>query len=345
MVKKQILMIGLTPPLEGGSERHIYEISSILQCTILTQKNSICKKKIEIPIFKKIPIIKNLSFALLSFVYAFYLLASKKRFDTIHIHENLLYFLAPILKIRYRIIITVHGIKGFRFYDNKLLWVFFRYALKNADKIIAVSLDDKAILNKIFKDVSYIPNGVDLSLYKKIKEKTEKKIVFIGRIHEQKGIMYLLNAFNEFNKNNLEFKLEIIGEINDYAKNLMSEFNNSNIIWKGYLIDRAEIIKSLKSAYCIVLPSLWEGLPLTLFESLASARPVIISDIPAFKSVIKDEALFFRTKDSRDLAEKLNKLIENKEFAKKLGEKGSKLANLYSWKAIAKKTKEIYDKT
>ena len=337
-------MLGLTPPLEGGSERHIYEVSSRLQCSVLTQKNSICKKKIEIPIFGK-SIIKNLSFAFLSFIYAFYLLMSKKRFDIIHIHENLLYFLAPILRARYKVIITVHGIKGFRFYDNKFFWIFFRYALKNADKIIAVSLEDKTILNKVFKEVSYIPNGVDLSLYKKIKEKTEKKIAFIGRIHEQKGLIYLLKAFQEFNKAHPEFKLEIIGDINDYARQLMKEFNNKNIMWQGYISDREEIIKSLKSAYCIILPSIWEGLPLTLFESLASARPVIVSDIPTFKSVIKDEALFFKSQNYKDLARKINILSTNKTLANELGKKGLKLANLYDWNYIAKQTKELYDKT
>jgi hypothetical protein len=53
-------MIGLTPPLEGGSERHIYEFSSrINNCEVLTQKGSICKRKIEIPIFHKPLILKN----------------------------------------------------------------------------------------------------------------------------------------------------------------------------------------------------------------------------------------------------------------------------------------------
>ena len=59
------------------------------------------------------------------------------------------------------------------------------------------------------------------------------------------------------------------------------------------------------STYCIALPSLWEGLPLVLFEALASNRPVIVSDIKAFKSVISDEAIFFRSEDHIDLAKKI----------------------------------------
>ena len=49
----RILMIGLTPGIEGGSQRHIYEISSRINCKVLTQRRSICKNKIEIPILSE----------------------------------------------------------------------------------------------------------------------------------------------------------------------------------------------------------------------------------------------------------------------------------------------------
>jgi glycosyltransferase involved in cell wall biosynthesis len=339
-------MIGLTSPLEGGAERHVYEVSSRLNtCTVLTQKGSICERKIEVPIIQKSVFLRVFSFSILAFFYSLYLsFKFKKEYDLIHTHPNLLYFLAPILKLRYNVVVTVHGIKGFKFYDKKFLWFFFKNALKFADKIITVNKEDEKELKRYFgKKVVYIPNGVDLSIYNKINPKIEKKITFIGRIHEQKGIVYLLEAFSALNKNYPEFKLEIIGELNSYAETLKKSFKNKNIIWRGSIKDRKEIVKSLKSAYCIALPSLWEGLPLTLFESLASERPVIVSDIPAFKSVIKNEALFFRNKNSNDLKSKIIGLIKNKSKAKSLGQKGSKLAEKYDWKVITKRTLEVYN--
>lgn len=288
--------------------------------------------------------LKNISFFIGCFFYAFSLLCTlRKKYEVIHLHDNLLYFLAPVLSTRYRIVITVHGIRGFAFYDNRFLWFFFKKGLSAADTLIAVNKEDKKILEKQFHHVVYVPNGVDLSLYEKIRPSIEKKIVFIGRLHEQKGLIYLLQAFDEVAPIFPDFKLEIIGELNAYGKELRNEFHNGKIIWRGYLADRKEIVHTLKSAYCIALPSLWEGLPLTLFEALASGRPVIVSDIPAFKSVISSEAVFCATADKKDLAHQIIALIKNKSLADRYGLKGKKLSQIYDWNSIARKMEEVYE--
>jgi glycosyltransferase involved in cell wall biosynthesis len=340
---KKTLMIGLTPPLEGGSERHIYEVSSRLKCAVLTQNESICKNKIELPIIGS-GYVKNFSFLLSSLVYAIYLLVKpKKEYDTIHIHENLLYLLIPLLSMRYKVVVTVHGIKGFKFYDNKKIWAIFKWFLRFAEKIIAVNIEDKKELEKYFKKVIYIPNGVDLSIYGKVKQKIENKIGFIGRVHEQKGIVYLIEAFQKIKPKFPGLMLEIIGKVDEYGLELKKKYNDNRIVWRGFLGDRDEIAKSLKSAYLIALPSLWEGLPLVLFEALASDRPVIVSNIPAYKSVIKDEAVFCKVKNSDDLAKKIEMLLKNKKLADKYGKRGFELSKKYDWDEIAKMLEKAYE--
>lgn len=86
----------------------------------------------------------------------------------------------------------------------------------------------------------------------------------------------------------------------------------------------------------IVLPSVWEGLPLTLFEALASGRPLLASKIPVFKDISKDEVLFFNSSDSAGLSKKILFLINNRKKADKLGKKGEILAKGYDWGKIAK---------
>lgn len=341
---KKILMIGLTPPLEGGSEQHIYEFSSRMKnVDVLTQKGSICKNKKEVTYLGD-GFIKNISFALSVYIYAISLLLTlRRKYDVIHLHENTLYFIAPLLRIRYKVIITVHGIKGFKFYDNKYLWLIYRQFLKFANTLVAVNPIDLKMLKVYFRSVKYIPNGVDLSTYEGPKQKIEKKISFIGRINEQKGVVYLLEAFHRIASKHPAYKLELIGQANEYAKELQKKFHHKNIIWKGYFSDRKKIANSLKSAEIITLPSLWEGLPLTLFESLASERPVIISDIPAFKSVIKDEALFFKVRDPKDLTEKIDYLLKNKKKANEIGKKGKSFSTSYDWGEIAKTLEKTYE--
>lgn len=340
-------MIGLTPPVEGGSQRVIYELGSRLkECTALTQKGTICTKKIELPVPKKPVFLRNLIFAFLAKLYVIFLLFTlRKRYDIIHIHENLLYPCAIPLSLRYKVFVTVHGIKGFKFYDNRFLWFFFKQGLKFANRVVAVSLSDKRLLERELRRVVYIPNGVDLSIYKKIKAKPEKKITFIGRIHEQKGISYLLAAFDKITDRHPQYKLEIIGELNDYARELKQKYPSKRIVWRGFIKNRREIARSLKTAYCIVLPSLWEGLPLTLFESLATERPVIVSNIQSFKDVVNREVIFFRSKNSDELASKMSNLLKNSKMANKLGRAGGKKAENYDWNEIANKLKNLYSKT
>ncbi len=341
---KEILIIGQTPPLEGGAQMHIYEVASrISSADIATQKGSVFKNYISFNILKSPTLIREVTFFLNALFLSIKILVFKREYKLVHLHQNLCYFIAPLLRLRYKVVITVHGIHGFKFYDCKFFWFFFRNALSFANGIIAVNSEDEKELKKYFGDkVVYIPNGVNLSIYSKINPPVEDKIGFIGRIHEQKGIIYLLEAFHEVEKVHPEFKLDIIGEVNDYAKQLQKKFPSKNIIWRGYLSDRKEIVKILKSSYCIALPSLWEGLPLTLFEALASSRPVIVSDIPAFKSVLKDEAIFYEVKNSKDLEKSIKLIIEDKSLAKAYGIKGKKLAEVYDWDNIAKKIQEIY---
>lgn len=337
------LMIGWTPPKEGGSEQHIFELSSRTSSSVLTQRGSICRDKIELAVPIKPVWLANFSFFIEAFLYSVYLLFSRKKYEVIHIHENILYFLVPILRLRYKVVVTIHGINGFKFYDNKILWQIFKTPLLTASAIIAVNKADQSKLSRYFRNVFYIPNGVDVNLYAKTKSKVENKISFVGRIHEQKGVIYLLEAFSILSKKNPSLKLELIGDVNQYAQSLMKLFPNKNILWRGYMGDRKQLAKTLKSARVIVLPSLWEGLPLTLFEALGTARPVVLSDIPAFRSIITSkEAIFAKAKNARDLADKVSQAIEDKAKSEIIGKNGQKKARLYDWSEIASSLEKVY---
>lgn len=346
---KKILMMGLTPPLEGGSERHIYEISSRLkESRVFTQKGSLCKNALKASTIGTGGFITNISFFFSSLFYSIYLLFGKRKFDLIHIHENLLYLLVPFLKIRYKVIVTVHGITGFRFYENKILWVLFRLGLKFSDKIISVSLADKELLEKEFEKVVYMPNGVDIELYEKIKAKNkENKIVFVGRIHEQKGIETLLKSFLLLKKKYENYKIEIIGKKEgELYEKLSEKYKDENIIWKGFILDRKVLFSEISSAKILVFPSIWEALPWpALLEGLGSGNPVVASDLLGMRYVFNDgnEILLAKPKNPEDLAEKISKLIDNPELAKKIGKEGKKKARKFSWQNIAKEIQRVYN--
>ncbi len=340
-------MIGLTPPLEGGSERHIFEVSSRLKnVTVLTQKESLCESKIEVELIKtKINYLKSLFFLITVFLKIPKIFLSK--FKVVHIHENYLFLFLPLFKIKFKTIATIHGIKGFRFYDNKVLWFIFKNFLKFSDKIIVVSLADREILKNYFNNLIYIPNGVDTKTYKEIKVPVSNKITFVGRIHEQKGIIYLLKAFYEIKDKIPKFRLEIIGNVNDYAKKLMNEFPDSKVIWRGFILDRKELFKEIASSYVLVYPSLWEALPWpALLEGLASGRPALASDLNGMRNIFsdKEDVLLFEPKDYNKLGEELLKLVNDEKFANFIGVNGKNKAKEYDWDLIANKVSGVLEK-
>ena len=148
-------MVGISPPEEGGSERVIYELSKRIDCDVLTQKGSSCEKKIEVGIIGK-GFIRNILFALR---VALKLPFISSKYDIIHIHENTLYWVAFFSD---KVVLTIHGLRGFKFHDNKFLWFFFEKAINAAREVIVVSRSDEEMLER---KTHYIPNGVDLTYY------------------------------------------------------------------------------------------------------------------------------------------------------------------------------------
>jgi len=335
-----VLIVGITPPETGGSEKHIYEITKRLaksrDIAILTQKGSSCSKfakTIEIDLPNKPLILRNFIFLLKVFAYFLF----SKRYDLVHIHENYLFLLAPLLKLKARkFIATAHGCFGFAYYENLFLRkIYFGLIKIFADTVIFVYEPEYQLFNKDIPQAKYIPNGVDTSAFKWSKTVTEN-IVYFGRFHPKKGITYLINAFLDIKIRYPKLRLVLIGEETEYQRTLRRMVEGiSNIDFLGF-VDDESLAKLLISAKAIVLPSLSEGSSLAVFSALASSRPLITTNIPANKFLERENvALLVEPADSEALASAIMKLIENNKLADKLAENGRKLSQKYDWNFIA----------
>jgi len=142
--------------------------------------------------------------------------------------------------------------------------------MKLADTIIAVSKNTKKDLNRFVKNVTVIPNGVDLGLISSIKPSEEMyDVLFVGRLIPEKNVGLLLRSLPR-NKS-----LGIIGE-GPEQENLvrLSKELETNVTFKSGL-PYEELIGLMKSADVLVLPSSREGFGIVALESLASGTPVI----------------------------------------------------------------------
>ncbi len=142
--------------------------------------------------------------------------------------------------------------------------------MKLADTIIAVSKNTEKDLNRFVKNVTVIPNGVDLGLINSIKP-SEKMydVLFVGRLIPEKNVDLLLRSMPR-NKS-----LGIIGEGPEREKLVrLSKELGTNATFKSGL-PYEELIGLMKSADVLVLPSTREGFGIVALESLASGTPVI----------------------------------------------------------------------
>ena len=115
--------------------------------------------------------------------------------------------------------------------------------------------------------------------------KTRKRhsICFVGRLHSVKNLLALLEALK-----GLSYTIDIIGSGEQEEE--LRRFATDNKVEANFPgnIPNHELPELLNEHELFVLPSLWEGMPKTLLEAMACGLPVVGTDVPGIKEVIKD---------------------------------------------------------
>ena len=98
------------------------------------------------------------------------------------------------------------------------------------------------------------------------------------------------------------------------------------------------------SSDVFVLPSLSEGIPRTILESMACGVPVVCTDLPQLIDLVEGGGLLVPPRDPEAIASAIIKIIENREFASELGKTGTeRIVKNYSWNDTVSKTITLYE--
>ena len=166
-------------------------------------------------------------------------------------------------------------------------------------KHIAVSKESKQQLVDWFhispNKVEVVYNGVDIE-YIRANSCTEKstdsilKILSVGRLTRQKGLLYAIKAFSELTDegllNDCTYTIVGRGELMEEAK----ELSKGYVTFTGQ-IPREDVYKMISSSDIVFFPSVWEGNSIFLLEVLALGKPLIVSDIVSSREVLNFEPL------------------------------------------------------
>ena len=281
------------------------------------------------------------------------------KFDVIHFHAEGPASMVLLAKLfRKRCIVTIHGIDWQRSkwggFATKFLKFGEKTAAKYADEVIVLSQNVKDYFLKTYnRETVFIPNGISPAQVispEIIKEKynidKNEYILFLGRLVPEKGIHYLIEAYNKINTNKTlviaggsSHTSEYESQLKDMAK------SNPNIIFTGF-VEGKELAELYSNAYIYCLPSDLEGMPISLLEAMSFGNCCLTSDICECTEVCENNAEYFKKSKVENLKDKLQYLLDNDDIVNNYKNNASSyILNKYNWNKVTKQTLDLYSKS
>ncbi len=380
MKNSRICMVGSHfYPTVGGAEKQAESLAKELKKSrhsvfVLTQKIKGLKS---IEVRSGIKIYRKIFAPHFSFLFGiFYLIATfiflwlkRKEYDIIHCHILFLHTVSAVIigklfhkKVIVKIACTREIGDIARMQNIRGAKVLLRIC-KKVDRFIAVSKEAIKELKDIGirdEQIVFIPNFVDIKKFysvsneKKIKLKEklflslDKKIVtFIGRLTPQKGISYLIEAWN---KVITEYPLAILliiggGVLFESLKRQVKDSGLSGKVKFMGEIDSSYVSEYLQASDIFVLPSISEGLPGTLLEAMACGLPSAVTRIGGNVDLIEDgkNGFLVEPENSKELTASISRLLSDEKTAAIFGRQArQKIKARYSKNVLVSKYEELY---
>lgn len=267
-------------------------------------------------------------------------------FDVVHLHD--LISVHAISTMRHCIkndvpyVLTAHGsipwLKERHLINLLYSMSFGRRLINNASKISALTATEREQLVNYGVDekkIEIIPNGVSIANYVDLPPKggfrkkfgigsQEKVILYLGRIHEIKGLDLLVKSFHNTINEVTNVRLVIAGPDDGYLSTLLGLIKDlkleQNVILTGPLYD-ADKIMAFVDSDIYVLSSHYEAFALSLIEAMACDMPIIVTKRCAISDVVKDGGIVVGHNE-KEFSAAMVYLLHNDEKRKQFGVKG-----------------------
>lgn len=283
--------------------------------------------------------------------------------DRIHVFWGPNYA-APLLRFRrYHTVLTIHDATFLRFPET------MQFITKIHNKWMLpwyVHLSDGIITDSKFS-MQELQDGL-LSQRKKIsvvylgatefqKEKTgqdhginrllprNRYILMVGTVEPRKNMESVVAAYSTLPQSfRNSVGLVIVGRIGWGGLNPLEWFEKYNVAESSRFfpdVDDFELGGLYAGADLFVFPSKYEGFGLPIIEAMKAGAPVACSNIPVFKEIAGDAAVYFNPAEISDMASVLRSLLENRDLRTEMQKRGYSCADRYTWRESAVATKHI----
>lgn len=276
------------------------------------------------------------------------------------------FFVAPVFK-RCPTVVTIYDTAFLyhpKFYNKRsvlYLGALLSGSVKRADSIIAISENTKTDILGNFKvppdKIHVIPLGTD-DAFRVLEDRgriEEVKMIYgikndyilnVSLISPRKNIEGLIRAFKLIKESKeTDLKLVVAGGngwlYEDVYREARSSGLDKEVIFTGH-VPREHLVCLYNGAKAFVFPSLYEGFGLPLLEAMACGCPVVASRASSVPEVCGDAALFADPRDIEELADAVNRIMEDAPLRRELIKKGLERVKRFSWEKMAGRTLSVY---
>lgn len=280
----------------------------------------------------------------------------RENFDVLHFHNFGFPSAFQILeKSKALNILTFHSnIEGSKILKALPFLMYFlnRVVRWKMDGVIGVAPLNLRNFRNCGKPRAVIPNGINLEEFSpegtKIKRFLDGKIniLFVGRIEERKGLIYLLRAFKILTKKFSNLRLIVVGEgeLKGECESFVKENGLKEVCFEGEITGK-KLPSYYRTSDIFCSPAIFgESFGLVLIEAMASGKPVVAFANEGYRGVLKGKGKKFLVKprNYKSLAKKLEILIRKPKLRKEMSAWGRKEAQNYSWNKIAGRVLNFY---
>jgi glycosyltransferase involved in cell wall biosynthesis len=380
-VKVLILSWEYPPHMVGGLGQHVYDLSRFLALQgvmvhVITPRVQGCPdEQVENGVFIHrvgTPAKEECNFKSWTFSFnseaigkAVAISSQINGLDVIHAHDWLVAYAGrSVSKIfELPLVTTIHATEhGRNLGLHNRIQVEINEIEKNlaleADRVIGCSRYMQSEISTLFglkpSEITVIPNGVDPDLFTALPEEPlpyldtpADNVFFIGRLVPEKGIKQLINCFPRVLKHVPDARL-VIGGRGPERKNLVRLTQKLKLSEKvkflGFLRDK-ERNYVYNQARVAVFPSWYEPFGIVALEAMATRTPVIVGDVGGLAEIVEHNTTGLKVTpgNEEELANAIVRLLKDQDLAQKLSRNAyEKVASVYSWKAIARATIDVY---
>lgn len=371
---KVLMIIGQYHPLSGGAEKECQKVAGRLlregmEVAVLTQAvEGLPVREVigAVPVYRKMKGGHLYEYTYMLSVLWF-LLKHVRRYDIIQCFGLYLY-IPPVVLVRYlfkkRAVARVEGPGASGDFQRIRKLRCGQLILKSArrlDRLIAISGDiSREAEASGFEQarVVTIPNSVDVDHFRP-GEGRGGTICFVGRLAEEKGVGYLIEAMREIRRGGEGSSLSIVGD-GPLRSDLENLSRRLGVMDQTVFVGNTDaVLPYYQGAALFVLPSLAEGLPLSLLEAMSCGLPVVVTAVGGSREVVDpdDQAgrippsqyqvaphgILVNPRDVQGLARAVARVLKDRELSRHLGRAAQEyVQRTFSLESVIKRYRALY---